>query len=671
MQEEIAFEMTKSSIDKAMPRAHLPASFFFYFQNRKLCRLTKKMTETVYLGILMIVFLCSMASALPAEAGMVLPRMGAMIELDQVTPKDPWEDRSSRLQWVFARLHSEGLRVWLLDPQGPVNGCEVIYLDGPHFMGALTSLKNRPIGILQSANRKLLQDDSDGRMVRASSGVSLKYHRSGRRRVVTVAPDLADCFNDNQAVRALANAILWLAGLPEDAPRISPFPDGKRSAVIFIVHGEGKPQMIEAFQRQFIEGPGALTYAVSEEAIRNYPLIVKSFAKSPVHEVAIHNHVSKEYGTQDKVLSANVGLHERILEGHRPKGLIGPYLRYFDDLREALVKHHFSWYLDKDLPYPLNIPGPADAEPIIDITESLKPYDGWWRLEDAEALWRQGLTFKRLRREIAVCSWHDVHMGMEPQPFLEFMRYVKELSDVWQTTALNFQAFWRDRWRARVEIISNEDRHITLRASPAPPGLTLFRHVNGCTEIAVLTEGSAGLTRLEWKPLESVENTQGTEGIEVKWSPVGSIMPRNGLDTEFAVIHPGERLLHNEMITLTLPEALQVRIGQVLPTTLRVSTYGVKGLKFKDIKVDSIAKGTPVPATLSFKVDILPEQSIRFYRLRFPISGKARRLARWEHSLRKRPIITTIIGGTTLILLVLLTRKIFFPRRLRSRGYSG
>jgi hypothetical protein len=199
----------------------------------------------------------------------------------------------------------------------------------------------------------------------------------------------------------------------------------------------------------------------------------------------------------------------------------------------------------------------------------------------------------------------------------------------------------------------------------------LFRHVNGCTEIAVLTEESAGLTRLEWKPLESVENTQGTEGIEVKWSPVGSIMPRNGLDTEFAVIHPGERLLHNEMITLTLPEALQVRIGQVLPTTLRVSTYGVKGLKFKDIKVDSIAKGTPVPATLSFKVDILPEQSIRFYRLRFPISGKARRLARWEHSLRKRPIITTIIGGTTLILLVLLTRKILFPRRLRSRGYSG
>jgi hypothetical protein len=671
MQEEIAFEMTKPSIYKAMPRGYLPVNFSFCFRNGKLCHLKKKMMGTVYLGVLIVVFLCSTASASPAEAGMVLPRMGAMIELDQVTPKDPWEDRSSRLQWVFARLHSEGLRVWLLDPQAPVNGCEVIYLDGPHFMGALTSLKNRRIGILQSANRMLLQDDSDGRMVGASSGVSLKYHSSGRRRVVTVAPDLADCFDDDQAVRTLANAILWLAGLPEDAPRIAPFPNGKRSAVVFIVHGEGNPQAMVALQRHFFYGPGALTYSVSEDAIRNYPLIVKSFAKSPIHEVAVHNHVFTEYGTQDRVLSANVRLHEQVLEGHRPKGLIGPYLRYFDDLREALVKHHFSWYLDKDLPYPLNIPGPADAEPIIDITESLKPYDGWWKLEDAVALWRQGLTWKRLRREIAVCSWHDVHMGMEPQPFLEFMRYVKELPDVWQTTALNFQAFWRDRWRARVEIVSNEDRHVTLRASQAPPGLTLLRRVNGRAEIAILMEGSAGLTRLEWKPLESVENTQGTEGIEVKWSPVGSIMPRNGLDTEFAVIHPGEKLIRNEMITLRLPEALRARIGRVLPTTLRVSTYGLKGLKFKDIEVDSIAKDTPVPATLSFKVDILPGQSIRFYRLRFPISEKAGRLARWEHSLRKRPIITAVIGAATLIILALLTRKILFPRKLRPGGHPG
>jgi len=115
------------------------------------------------------------------------------------------------------------------NPKVPVTACEVIYLDGPHFKGALTFLKNRPVGILQSANHKLVEDDSDGRTVRASSRVSLKYHTSGGRRVVTVEPDLADCFDDDQAVRHLADAILWLAGPQEDAPRIAPFPNGTRS----------------------------------------------------------------------------------------------------------------------------------------------------------------------------------------------------------------------------------------------------------------------------------------------------------------------------------------------------------------------------------------------------------------------------------------------------------
>jgi hypothetical protein len=55
------------------------------------------------------------------------------------------------------------------DPKAPVTACEVIYLDGPHFKGALAFLKNRPVGILKSANHKLLEDHSDGRTVRASS----------------------------------------------------------------------------------------------------------------------------------------------------------------------------------------------------------------------------------------------------------------------------------------------------------------------------------------------------------------------------------------------------------------------------------------------------------------------------------------------------------------------
>ena len=627
---------------------------------------TTQMVCRVISIVIFLSFSTCITSMIPAEAGTVLPRMGAVIEIDQVTPKDPWEDRSSRLQWVLARLQSEGLRIWLLDPKVPAADCEVIYLDGNAFKETLLSLKGKTIGILQSASRKLLGDDSPSRTVQASSRISLTYDETGSRRVVTVAPDLVDCFNDYQAVKALADAILWLAGLPQDTPRIAPFPNGKRSAAIFIVHGEGNPETIEAFQNHFFNGPGALTYVVSEDAVRNYPLVVKSFAKSPSHEVAVHNHAHKQYGTQDKVLSTNVVMHKEALEGHRPRGLVGLYLHYFDDLREALVKHQFAWFLDKDLPYPLNIPAPIDSEPVIDMTESLKPYDGWWRRQDAEALWRQGLNWKRLRSEIAVCSWHDVHMGAEPQPFLEFMHYVEGLSDVWQTTALHFQEFWRNRWRARVEILSNDDRHITLRAVSAPRGLTLMRRRSGKAEVAILTEEGTEESRLEWKPLQPMESPKGPGSLEAKWSPVGSIMPRNGLDSEFALVHPGEEMLRDTTITIPLPGALRHRIGQALPTTMRVSTYGVKGLKFKEIHVESIPKDASVPTSISFKVDILPGQSIRFYRLRFPVPEKPGYPARWKQSLRKRPIMTTIVGAAALIILgLLITRKIVSSRRQR------
>src|SRR5512139_1523771 len=79
-----------------------------------------------------------LATALPAKTAMVLPRMGAVIELEPVNATDPWEDRSLRVQWVLARLQNEGHRVWLLDPQGPLGECQVLYLDGPGFKTSLS-----------------------------------------------------------------------------------------------------------------------------------------------------------------------------------------------------------------------------------------------------------------------------------------------------------------------------------------------------------------------------------------------------------------------------------------------------------------------------------------------------------------------------------------------------
>ena len=626
------------------------------------------MNPLFHLKILIFLCLGIFSSVSVGNTGILLPRMGAVIELDQVTPKDPWEDRSSRLQWVFARLHCEGIRVWLLPPKGPWTGCQILYLDGPAFKEGLHALKDEKIGILQSALHKLFPDDQVDRTIQASSRVSLKFHRSGKRRVVTVVPDLSECFYDYDALKVLGDAIMWLAGLPEDGPRIAPFPYGKRSAVIFIVHGEGETEKMDEFQREFLNGPGVLTYAVSEDAIRHYPQIIKTFTKSDLHEVAIHNHLSKEYETQDKVLSANLKLHRETLEGHRPAGLIGPYLVYFNDLREALVKHRFRWFLDKDLPYPLNIPASSEAEPVIDITESLKPYDGWWNLQDAETLWRQGLIWKRMKGEIAVASWHDVHMGREPQPFLKFMHYVRELPEVWQTTALHFQTFWRDRWRAQVEILSNDHRHIIIRTNQVPPGLTLLRRRNGKTEMALIPEGISRGRRLDWKPWSSVENPQGPGTIDVKWGPVGSIMPRNRLDTEFAILNRGEKMLWEETILLPLPEALWSRIDKGRPSHLWITTYGVKGLKFKDIKVEKFIKGRPIPPRLSIEIDKLPGQSIRFYRLRFPISEKPKGLlSRWIQSLRKRPFLTLALGIMALMMTLLFTRK-YYLRRWRGKG---
>src|SRR5512139_2659969 len=82
--------------------------------------------------------LCLLVYASPGKAAILLPRMGAVIELEPVNTTDPWEDRSLRVQWVLARLQNEGHRVWLLDPQGPLGECQVLYLDGPGFKTSLS-----------------------------------------------------------------------------------------------------------------------------------------------------------------------------------------------------------------------------------------------------------------------------------------------------------------------------------------------------------------------------------------------------------------------------------------------------------------------------------------------------------------------------------------------------
>ena len=606
--------------------------------------------------------LCLLVYASPGKAAILLPRMGAVIELEPVNATDPWEDRSLRVQWVLARLQNEGHRVWLLDPQGPLGECQVLYLDGPGFKTALPPLATGSLGLLQSDSRRVVDPSTLIRTQKASPRVSLLYQKSGPWRVVTVSPDLAECFGDYEAVKALGDAVTWLAGLPDETPRIAPFPRGKRSALVVIVHGEGHPTPSEAFQRELLPKAGPLTYVVSEEAVQKYPEIIRQFLRDSHHEVAVHNHTFLEYQNQRNVLSANLRLHKEALSGHRPRGLVGPYLAYFDDLREALREHEIHWFMDKDLPYPMNIPLPPDAEPTIDITESLKPYDGWWKREDAAALWQLGLIWKLRKSEVAVCSWHDVHMAAEPGPYVAFLRWAQALPDVWQATALQVQTFWRDRWRSRVEILSCDDRTVTLKADRAPSGLTLFREIHGKKEFAILGEAPSGKATLEWNPLPSVEEPGEPSGIDVKWGLVGGLSSRNQTDTEFAVLYPGKSMLYQESIAVNVPQGLQSRIRKSLPTLLRLSAAGVKGLEFKELLSRQILQDASVPTLLSFKVDRFPAQSIRFFRLRFPAGEKRGVFGRWERSIRKRPWLAGCLGVIAVVAAILGMRA-FWSRR--------
>jgi len=155
-----------------------------------------------------------------------------------------------------------------------------------------------------------------------------------------------------------------------------------------------------------------------------------------------------------------------------------------------------------------------------------------------------------------------------------------------------------------------------------------------------------------------VEAPPVTRGTRVLWGGWGGVNPRgNGLDTEFAVIHSGENALQNETVTVVLPEELQSRVRQILPAILLVSISGVKGLKFKDIKDVLITKDTPQPITLSFQVDMMRDQSVQFYRLRFPPKKRIGRLERWQQSLRKHLLAVTVIAAAVVLLVVFLATK--------------
>jgi hypothetical protein len=126
-------------------------------------------------------------------------------------------------------------------------------------------------------------------------------------------------------------------------------------------------------------------------------------------------------------------------------------------------------------------------------------------------------------------------------------------------------------------------------------------------------------------------------------------------------------MIVDEPIKLPLPEELRSGIGKSLPTTLRVSISGIKGLKFKDIKTDSIPTNGPIPTEVSFKIDRLPGHSIQFYRLRFPIPEKANRKSHLQKFVYKRAFVIPTLVIAALATLFLLRRRIPLLNRKPSR----
>lgn len=610
---------------------------------------------------------CLALNASDARSDMMLPRLAVRGVQDDIAPVHPYTDGALRSMWVFSYLNTQGLTTRLVERSEPLAGFNVVYCEGAPTASELDDVISSGAALIQSFLNPALPGLDTAATLRVSDRISL--HESSFRgvRVLTVEPHVAEFFENRRALPQLVRAIHRLCGNEMgdvESFGLLPHPDACLTSAIYLVHGEGGKNMRFGEAGIFSDARTRFTYVVSEAALEDYPAVIAR-RLDVGDEVGIHNHTA--YGSAAETIARNRLLH-RVVLGNRPRGLVGPYLNYDDDLFHALRDSELTWYLDKDIPYPVNLAGTN----VIDITETLKPYDDWWMTRSSDEsdadcsllleLWRKHLAQRMSRWEMSVFHWHDDAMLECPAAFEGIIRYVDDSPQIWQCTASQFQEFWKKRSRVELRLASLTRDTVDFEVENAFPGLTFFARFEDGVRYLVFQEdgdysGSGRLARLD-QPSKPDADLVTIEYSEVMGSSTG---------VEFVVINDSDDEFANHQIVVKVPDRLlDVVRGTDQEWGARIVRTGIKGLQFEtlfetdSVDVRGIARG------IAFTAPYIAPRSMSFYRLYFTprrsTFQNARALVEAFASDRKEAIFL----GLVLLLAVSIVLNVITHLRLKS-----
>ncbi|NIM19129.1 MAG: hypothetical protein GTO51_01970 [Candidatus Latescibacteria bacterium] len=598
---------------------------------------------------------------------MKLPRIAVWGLHQQVTPLSPYKDRTLRSLWIFSYLNTRGLLTEQIDDTTDLDDFNVLYCDRELGASRLEAATSRGIVLMQSASNPVIHDLEREKIHYESRAVSIYESSLGNSSILTIKPHLATLFENRRSLPHLINAIHQACNNQleiDESFGIMPYPSGALTSVIFLVHGEGGYDYSSRDSGSLANFDAKFTYAVSEDALSHYPELIKLYHRLG-YEIGIHNH--RDYGSTAETLLRNSFI-QNVIIGNKPGGFVGEYLHYHDDLFSALQDFDIKWYVDDDIPYPLNIPGTD----IIDITESLKPYDQWWVLrskdrttfnyEPLQSIWRTHLAQKMLRWEISVFHWHDITMTECQALFQNIIDDVNRAAQIWQCTAVEFVNFWRKRARVKLDIHSLTRHAIDFKVTNAFPGMTVFAKFGDQYKYYIFTKsgsysGSSNLIEMDQPAAVT------TDSLRIEFSDV----LKNRTSIEFVVINETTSEFKDHPVRFQLPD----RLVQLLKVSkhewdAQIVQVGIKGLQFERLLELEGMNVSQLVNPISFEAPYIAPHSMSFYRILFkrhytPIEKLP---ARVEIFLRNNTRLLFLV--TFLVLAISIIANITAYRRIKT-----
>ena len=549
---------------------------------------------------------------------MKLPRIAVWGLDQQVTPISPYKDRTLRSLWIFSYLNTRGLLTEQIDDKTVLNDFNVLYCDNELSASQLEAATSRGIVLMQSASNLVIHDLEREKIHYESGTVSIYESSLDNSSILTIKPHLTTLFENRSSLPHLINAIHQACNNQLDIDEsfgIMPYPNGALTSVIFLVHGEGEQEYSSRPSGSLSNFDAKFTYVVSEDALSNYPELIKQYYRLG-YEIGIHNH--RDYGSTAETILRNSFI-QKVIIGNKPGGFVGGYLHYHDDLFSALQDFDIKWYVGDDIPYPLNVSGTD----IIDITESLKPYDQWWVLrskdrttfncEPLQFIWRTHLAQKMLRWEISVFHWHDITMTECPALYQNIIDDVNRVAQIWQCTAIEFVNFWKKRARVKLDIHSLTQDAIDFNVTNAFPGLTFFAKFGNQHKYYTFTKSGSysGISNLITMDQPTVVTA---DSLQIEFSGV----LKNRTSIEFVVINGKTSEFKDHPVRFQLPN----RLVQLLKVSnhewdAQIFQVGIKGLQFERLLELEGLNVSQLMDPISFEAPYIAPHSMSFYRILF------------------------------------------------------